>query len=97
MWSKCTFLEWHAGHAIKDIQEEAQKQLLHASARWPVDIHLAPWPYAGRYTVFTHNAAPTKDDGHSRLELIAGIWCETKMKENHTFGCTKFTPQKDLQ
>ena len=44
-----------AGQAIKDVWEQAQKQLLYAWARWPEVIHLALWPYAVRYAVYIYN------------------------------------------
>ena len=50
--------EW----AIRDIQEQAWKQLLHARARWPEVMHSALWPYAVRYAIYIHNTVPFQDD-----------------------------------
>ena len=66
---------------IWEIQEQAQKQLLHARARWPELIHLALRPYAVRYAVNIHNTVPSHDIRCFRLELFAGIRKGTRMKE----------------
>ena len=80
--------------AIRDIQEQAQKQLLHVRASWPEVMHLSLWPYAVRYAIHIHNTVPSQDDGCSRLpELFAEIRCGTRMNENHVFGCP-FLPSK---
>ena len=81
--------EW----VIGDIQDQAWKELLHARVRWPEVMHVALWPHAFRYAAYTHNTVPYQDDGHSRLELFAGIRCGTKMKENHTYGFSVFALQ----
>jgi hypothetical protein len=47
-----------AEKAIKDLQESARKQLLHARQCWPAAIHLALWPYTLRSTVHLHNTLP---------------------------------------
>jgi hypothetical protein len=47
-----------AEKAIRDLQEIAWKQLLHAHQRWPAAIHLALWPYALRSAVNLHNTLP---------------------------------------
>ena len=73
------------------------KKVLHAKARWPEVIHMALWPFAVSYAVHIHNSVPSQDNGHSKLELFARIMCETKMKENDTFGCPIFVLQNDLQ
>jgi hypothetical protein len=44
-----------AEKAIRDLQESAQKQLLHVRHRWPAAIYLALWPYALRSAVHLHN------------------------------------------
>ena len=59
-----------AKRAIRDIQEQAKKQMLHARARWPEVIQLALWPDAVRYAIHIYNTVPSQDDGHSRLEMM---------------------------
>ncbi len=41
--------------AVRDLQESARKQLLHAPQCWPAAIHLALWPYALRSAAHLHN------------------------------------------
>ena len=62
-----------AERAIWDISESAQKQLLHACARWPAAVHFALWPYAVRNAVLLHNSLPVLEDRISRLELFSSI------------------------
>ena len=67
-----------AERSITDIQEQAQKHILHARARWPQVIHLALWLYAVRSAIYIHNTVPSQDDGCSRLELFAETGVEQK-------------------
>ncbi len=62
-----------AEKAIRDLQESARKQLLHARQRWPATIHLALWPYALRNAAHLHNTLPVLEDGTSRLERFSSI------------------------
>jgi hypothetical protein len=52
-----------AERAIRDLQEVARKQLLHAHSRWPAAVHLSLWPYALRNAMAMHNSLPVLDDG----------------------------------
>jgi hypothetical protein len=85
-----------AEKAIRDIQEQARKQLLHARSRWPEVIHLALWPYALRMAVHLHNTVPSLADGRSPLEVFASLAVGSKMRDNHTFGCPVFALQNAL-
>jgi hypothetical protein len=62
-----------AEKAIRDLQESARKQLLHARQQWPAAIHLALWPYALRNAVHLHNTLPVLEGGTSRLECFSSI------------------------
>jgi len=79
-----------AERAIWDILESAQKQLLHARARWPAAVHFALWPYAVRNAVLLHNSLPVLEDGTSRLELFSSIRVGCNMRHIHTFACPVF-------
>jgi hypothetical protein len=53
---------------IRDLQEQARKQLLHAKSRWPSAIEINLWPYALRTANDIRNTIPDKEDGSSPLE-----------------------------
>eukprot|EP01082_Thalassiosira_pseudonana_P008995 g7858.t1 g7858 contig26:424712-426022(+) len=76
-----------AEKAIRDIQEQARKQFLHARSRWPEVIHLALWTYALRMAIHLHNTVPNLADGQSPLKVFASLAVGSKMRDNHTFGC----------
>jgi hypothetical protein len=85
-----------AEKAIRDFQESARKQLLHARQRWPAAIHLALWPYALRSAIHLYNTLPVLEDGTSRLERVSSIQIGRKMKHHHAFGCPVFALVNDL-
>lgn len=76
-----------AEQAIQDLQESAQKQLLHANSRWPAAVHQALWPYTLRNMMAMHNTPPAMEDGTLRLEHFSGIRVGTRMQTLHIFGC----------
>jgi hypothetical protein len=53
---------------IRDLSEQARKQLLHAKARWPEAIEINLWPYAIRNANDIRNTIADKEDGSSPLE-----------------------------
>ena len=59
--------------AIRDLQDQAQKQLLHAKSHWPKVIHLALWPFVLRNAVHLHNTLPTQDWNWSLLKQFSSI------------------------
>ena len=85
-----------AERAIRDLTENARKQLLHARQRWPAAVHLSLWPYALRSACQLHNNLPVMPDGSSRLEMFSGIRVGMRMKDIHTFGCPVFALQTQL-
>ena len=82
---------------IRDLQESARKQLLHAKARWPSAVELSLWPYALRSANHLRNTLPDDEDGSSPLERFARSEVAPKLKENHTFGCPVYALQNRLQ
>jgi hypothetical protein len=85
-----------AKRPIRDLSESAQKQSLHARARWPTAVHFALWPYALRNVTLLHNSLPVLEDGTSRLKLFSSICGGANMKHMHTFGCPVFALQNVL-
>jgi hypothetical protein len=79
-----------AERAIRDLSQSAQKQLLHARARWPAAVHFARWPYTLHHAALLHNSLPVLKDGTSRLELFSSIRIGVHMKNMHTFACPVF-------
>jgi len=85
-----------AERAIRDLQEIARKQLLHARHRWPAAVHLALWPYALSNAAVLFNSLPVLDDGTSRLEKFSSICIGAAMRSFHTFGCPVFALHNSL-
>ena len=82
---------------IRDLQESARKQLLHAKARWSAAVDLSLWPYALRSANHLRNSLPDDEDGSSPLERFARTEVAPKLKENHTFACPVYALQNRLQ
>lgn len=85
-----------AERAIRDLQEIARKQLLHARHRWPAAVHLALWPYALHNAAVLFNSLPVLDDGTSRLEKFSSICVGAAMRSFHAFGCPVFALHNSL-
>ena len=82
---------------IRDLSEQARKQLLHAKARWPSAIEINLWPYALRNANDIRNTIADKDDGSSPLERFCRTEVRPKLRHNHTFGCPVFALNPRLQ
>ena len=82
---------------IRDLQDSARKQLLHAKARWPSAIELNLWPYALRNANHLISTLPDKEDGSCPLERFTGSAVSPSIKSNHTFGCPVYALQNRLQ
>jgi hypothetical protein len=82
---------------IRDLQEQARKQLLHAKARWPTAIEINLWPYAIRNANDIRNTIADKDDGSSPLERFCRTHVSPKLRHNHTFGCPVYALDNRLQ
>jgi hypothetical protein len=82
---------------IRDLQEQARKQLLHAKSRWPSAVELNLWPYALRNANELRNTLPDKEDGSSPIERFCQTNVSPKIKHNHTFGCPVYALHNRLQ
>jgi hypothetical protein len=82
---------------IRDLSEQARKQLLHAKARWPSAIEINLWPYALRNANDIRNTIPDKEDGSSPLERFCRSNIRPKLRNNHTFGCPVYALKDELQ
>ena len=82
---------------IRDLQERARKQLLHAKSRWPSAIELNLWPYALRNANHLMATLPDNEDGSCPLERFTGSNVSPCIKSNHTFGCPVYALQNRLQ
>ena len=82
---------------IRDLSEQARKQLLHAKARWPSAIELNLWPYALRNANDIRNTLADKEDGSSPLERFCRSEIRPKLRHNHTFGCPVYALHDQLQ
>ena len=73
--------------AIRDLQEQATKRLLHDKARWPQAIHTLLWPYALCMACYVCNMLPTSPGmTKSSLEKFARVQVAPSLKDIHTFG-----------
>jgi hypothetical protein len=82
---------------IRDLQERARKQLLHAKARWPSAIELNLLPYALRNANHLLATIPDREDGSCPLERFSQSNVSPLLKSNHTFGCPVYALQNRLQ
>jgi hypothetical protein len=71
---------------IRDLQEPARKQLMHAKARWPAAVTTNLWSYALRNTHHMKNSMPDSKDGTFPFERFSGVEVAPNLKSNHTFG-----------
>ena len=83
-----------AKKAIRGLQEQARKSLLHAKARWPQAIHTSLWPYALCMACYVYNILPTSPSNiQSRLKKFIRAQVAPSLKHTHTFGCPVFALQ----
>lgn len=82
---------------IRDLQEQARTQLLHAKARWPESISANLWPHALRCANAVRNTNPTTSQSESPLERFTGVKVATQLKHHHTFGCPVYALDRKLQ
>ena len=59
--------------AIRDLQDQAWKQLLHSKGQWPKAIHLMLWPLVLHNAVHQDNTLPTQDENQLCLEKFSSI------------------------
>lgn len=88
-----------AERRIRELQELAQTQLLHASKRWPNAISAHLWPYALRHANDCYNAAPNMQ--HNRKLSLYQIFARTLVNINKKhwkpFGCPVYVLNEHLQ
>jgi hypothetical protein len=81
---------------IRDLQEPARKQLLHAKARWSSAVTTNLWQYALINTQQMRNYLPDSKDGTCPFERFSGVEVATNLKSNHTFGCPVYALSSKL-
>ena len=91
---------WQNGIAekrIRDVQEAARTQILHAKGRWPKAVDTALWPYALRYTVNVDNATINTKTMESPIERFAKTQVKPKLRHFHPFACPTYVLRNELQ
>jgi hypothetical protein len=91
------FQNGRAEKRIRDLQDSARTQLIHAKHRWPKAIETCLWPYAMRYANVVHNSTTQRDGRPSPLELFSKVPVKPKIKHCHPFGCPCFVLDNKLQ
>lgn len=82
---------------IRDLQDAARTQLIHAKHRWPAAIANALWPYAIRYANDVHNSTAPRKGGASPIEKFASVKVRPRLKNFHSFGCPVHVLKSNLQ
>ena len=75
---------------IRDLQESARTQLIHAKMRWPQAISIALWPYALRAANDVYNATVHRGQSQSPIELFSSSNVRPKLDQFHPFGCPTY-------
>jgi hypothetical protein len=89
-----------AERRIRELQELARTQLVHASRRWPKAVTANLWPYALRMACMVHNASPNMQDKRRRSpQQIFNDDDTTNINRKHwkPFGCPVYVLDADLQ
>jgi hypothetical protein len=81
---------------IRDLQEKARTNMLHAKQRWPSAISTNLWPYALRLANDVHQATPQKGTGISPLERFTGAEVKPNVGDYHHFGAPVYCLDSDL-
>ena len=82
---------------IRDLQEQACKQLLHAKSRWTSAIEINLWPYALRNANNLRNSLPDREDGSYPIKQFGRVLVASHITHNHTFGCPVYALTARLQ
>jgi hypothetical protein len=82
---------------IRDLQDAARTQILHAKHRWSNAIEPSLWPYAIRQANSVHNSTTDINGGPSPLESFASLEVKPKLRHFHSFGCPVFVLHNNLQ
>lgn len=91
------FQNGKAEKRIRDLQEAARKQLLHAIARWPEVITFHLWPYALRHANNIRNNLPDSINGSSPLDRYSKSGVQANLSNFHAFGCPVYALHSSLQ
>ena len=81
---------------IRDLQDQARKQVLHAKARWPKAVSIHLWPYALRNANYLRQVTPDQTDGTCPLQRFSGGDISHNPKVHHAFGCPVYALQNTL-
>jgi hypothetical protein len=81
---------------IRDLQEQARTNLLHAQKRWPKAISPHLWPYSLRTTSSVDNVVPCQKDGKTPIELFSGTRISPQLRNFHHFGCPVYQLNSNL-
>jgi hypothetical protein len=86
----------YAEKRIRDLQEQARTNLLHAQKRWPKAISVHLWPYALRTTAAIDNTTPRRKDAQTPIELFSGTRIAPQLRNFHHFGCPVYQLNSNL-
>ena len=88
-----------AEHRIRELQEFARTQLLHANRRWPNAITPNLWPYALHHANDCVNNTPNLQDATKQLphQLFTSTTVMINKKHWRPFGCPVFVLEEQLQ
>ena len=84
---------------IRDLQDLARTQMIHATNKWPACITANLWPYAVRLANDTLNNTPSPQDAASRTaeQIFAKTVTNINEKHYHPFGCPCYVLNEALQ
>ena len=88
-----------AERRIRELQELARMQLIHANRQWPQAISAHLWPYALRHANDCINAAPNMQNiNHkSPTQLFTKTMVNINKKHWKSFGCPVYVLDESLQ
>lgn len=89
----------HAERRIRELQDVARANILHAISRWPTGATTNLWPYALRMASDTFNNSPCLQSStkKSPLQIVSKSDVHINPKHFHTFGCPAYILNSDLQ
>ncbi|KAG7339612.1 reverse transcriptase RNA-dependent DNA polymerase [Nitzschia inconspicua] len=93
---------WQNGIAekrIRDLQDLARTQLIHAKIRWPGVIDARLWPYAltTANDVYNQTGSVQKKTSKVPIQLFTDSNHHQPKSDFHTFGCPVYVLESDLQ
>ena len=91
------FQNGRAEKRIRDLQEQARTQLIHAKHRWHQAVEVCLWPYAVRYFNEVHNNTTRINGGPAPIELFARVNVRPKIRHFHPFACPVYVLNDQLQ